>query len=93
MEIVNARIDSTMLGIEGHGIMTCMIGLDYGGSHQGFGGYGFDQQKEKGNYDAGRVGTVYGCTFILRVLEVVGVKGVLAALKRGRELAQQERGA
>lgn len=39
MEIKNAKIDSTMLGYEGHGILTVEITLDYGGSMQGFGGY------------------------------------------------------
>lgn len=39
MEIKNAKITGTMLGYEDHGILTCMIDLDYGGSGQGFGGY------------------------------------------------------
>lgn len=74
VEIVNARIDSTMLGVEDHGIMTAMIGLDYGGSHQSFGGYGMDEPiKENGEFK-GRRGTAYGCEFIRRVLEVVGVE-------------------
>lgn len=38
-EIKNARIESTNLGFEGHGIFSYMIFLDYGGSGQGFGGY------------------------------------------------------
>lgn len=28
-----------MLGFEDHGILTCMIHVDMGGTHQGFGGY------------------------------------------------------
>lgn len=35
--IVNARIESTMLGFEDHGILTLCLTLDYGGSGQGFG--------------------------------------------------------
>lgn len=36
----NARIESTWLGPEDHGIPSCGIVLDYGdGGHQGFGGY------------------------------------------------------
>lgn len=35
----NAIIDSIYFGIEGHGIPTIMVGLDFGGTHQGFGGY------------------------------------------------------
>ena len=30
MEIKNAKIESTMLGTEDHGIMTCYLYLDYG---------------------------------------------------------------
>ena len=33
----NAKIDSTSLGFEDHGIFTVMLGLDYGGTHQGAG--------------------------------------------------------
>lgn len=37
-QIVNATIDETMLGIEDHGIFTCVLYLDYGDSStQGFG--------------------------------------------------------
>lgn len=40
MEIINAKIDSTWLGYEDHGILSAMIIVDYGdGGHQGFGGY------------------------------------------------------
>lgn len=34
-----AKIKSTMLGFEDHGIFTYMLQLDYGGSSQGAGGY------------------------------------------------------
>ncbi|HMG44611.1 MAG TPA: hypothetical protein VK611_24975 [Acidimicrobiales bacterium] len=34
-----ARIESTQLGPEDHGIFTAMVHLDYGGSAQGAGGY------------------------------------------------------
>lgn len=39
----NAVIRSTFLGREDHGIMTCFIDLDYGGSSQGFGGYALER--------------------------------------------------
>ena len=42
LEIKNARIESTMLGIEDHGSMTFFLYLDYGGSGQGMGGYVLD---------------------------------------------------
>lgn len=45
IEIKNAIIKKTMLGFEDHGIFTCWITLDYGGTRQGFGGYSFG-----GNY-------------------------------------------
>lgn len=39
-EIINARIESTMLGIEDHGILTCFLTLEWDDtSVQGFGGY------------------------------------------------------
>lgn len=71
MEIKNAIIENTSLGTEGHGIMTIWLHLNYGGSGQGFGGYSlddYDEKKEK------RIGTAYGCEFIKRILEVVGVE-------------------
>lgn len=41
-EIRNAKIGTTFLGIEDHGIMTFYIGLDYGGVSQSAGGYYMD---------------------------------------------------
>ena len=70
METKNAKIIDTMLGIEDHGILTCMLTLDYGGSAQGFGGWELDNfSKEFGR----RIGTAFGMEFInllLRTLEV-----------------------
>ena len=37
-----AKIDSTMLGIEDHGILTAWLQCSYGGSGQGLGGYALD---------------------------------------------------
>lgn len=42
--ITNAKIRSVSLGFEDHGILTCWLNLDYGGSAQGFGGYGFSHR-------------------------------------------------
>lgn len=39
-EVENAQIESTMLGIEDHGILTFWLYLAYGGAGQGCGGYG-----------------------------------------------------
>lgn len=35
----NARITKVFVGFDDHGIPTCMLSLDYGGTGQGFGGY------------------------------------------------------
>ena len=59
-ESKNAKIASTMLGIEDHGIMTCMLTLDYGGVSQGFGGYDLKYGP-------------YGVKFLREILETVGV--------------------
>ena len=39
MKEINAIIESTMLGIEDHGIMTFFLYLQYNSCGQGFGGY------------------------------------------------------
>ena len=57
-EIKNAIIESTTLTLnEGHGIPSCMIHLNYGGSSQGFGGYDL---------------RYYGLKMITSILETVG---------------------
>jgi hypothetical protein len=68
----NALIESTMLGIEGHGIMTCYLMLKQEGTGQGFGGYSLDgpynhKTKEREH------NKVCGY-FIKRILETVGVE-------------------
>ena len=73
--IKNARIESTTLGFEDHGIFTYWVMLDFGGSGQGFGGYGLDEPRTDGaGKYLGRRGTVYGCDAIIRLLEVLGVE-------------------
>src|SRR3990167_10576868 len=75
MQIVNAKINGTMLGIEDHGIMTASVELDYGGSGQGFGGCALDEPiKDASGKFLRRQGTAYGCEFIKRILWVVGVE-------------------
>lgn len=70
-EIVNAKIDWTMLGNEDHGLFTCQLGLDYGGVHQGFGGYSLDQYIKEQDARKDIVGA--GTEFIKQILWVVGV--------------------
>ncbi len=73
-EIKNAVINSTMLGVEDHGILSCFIHLQYDGGGQGFGGYAMDSPTRSANpKDERRVGTAWGMEFIRRVLDVVGV--------------------
>lgn len=70
METINARIKSTMIGYEDHGIMTAYLMLEYDGCGQGFGGYGLD---EPGLDGGDRMPTIYCGAFIQEVLKAVGV--------------------
>ena len=66
----NAKIKSTMLGVEDHGIMTARLFLDGGGWGQGFGGFGFDyEDRQQGR----RVGEGFGIGFIRGVLDTLEV--------------------
>lgn len=71
MKEKNAKIVSTMLGYEDHGIFTFMLQLDYGGSGQGAGGYGLDEWNETLSK---REGTKYGMDMLIAILETVGVR-------------------
>lgn len=73
MEIKNAIIKSTMLGIEDHGIMSFYLNLDYGGSGQSAGGYCLDNPIHQGNTFIRRIGTAGGMSLIMEIMEVVGV--------------------
>ena len=68
-EITNALITATTLDFTG--IMTAWIHLDYGGSGQGFGGYGLDSYDE---IKKERVAHKACGFFIMRVLETVGAE-------------------
>src|SRR5882762_1048797 len=56
--------------IEDHGILTCLLMLDYGGNGQGFGGYAFDQWDENKKC---RVGFAYGIDFILGIFKALDI--------------------
>ncbi len=73
MEVRNAVITSTMLGIEDHGIMSFYLYLDYGGSGQEAGGWSLDTPVKIGNTFLRRVGTAEGLSLIMKILDVVGV--------------------
>jgi len=62
----NAKIGSTMLGREDHGIMTFMLQLDFSGSGQGCGGYSFSNHEKKGDCS-------FAIDLISKILDVVGV--------------------
>jgi hypothetical protein len=70
-----AKIRNVQLGWESHGIFTCQIDLDYGGSGQGAGGYSLDgpRHDENGKF-LGRVGTAYGMEWIIRLMRACGVE-------------------
>ncbi len=61
----NAKISSTMLGFEDHGILSCFIQLEQPGSTQGFGGYRLDAPKDGNSY--------LGTFWVTRILKTVGV--------------------
>lgn len=69
-EVVNAKIESTILGYEDHGIMTLWLHLTYGGSGQGFGGYALDKWIETSKK---RVGTGLGLDMIGEILQIADV--------------------
>lgn len=74
IETKNAKITSTMLGFEDHGIMTLFLNLKYGqSSAQGAGGYCLDAPlKVKGVFKR-RIGTALGMDLIMSILKVVEV--------------------
>lgn len=71
LTIENARIVSTMLGREDHGILTCYVHLEGNGMVVGWGGYAFDSWDDSLKR---RVGAAYGMEFIAAVLDVAGVE-------------------
>lgn len=70
MEIKNAKIKSTMLGREGHGVMTFMIYINAYGFSCGVGGYCLDEFNPATQT---RVFRAESMEAISKVLEVVGV--------------------
>lgn len=70
MKIKNAKIRSTMLGREDHGIMTFMIFIDADGFGCGIGGYSLD---EFNSATQTRVFQAKYMEVISKILEVVGV--------------------
>jgi len=71
IETKNAKIESTMLGYEDHGIFSFYIHLNYDGSGQSAGGYALDNYiKEKDK----RIGTALGMQLIIEILKVLNIE-------------------
>lgn len=72
IETKNARIESTMLGTEDHGILTCYLTVAYDKClRQGFGGYALDRFDKTRDC---RIGTAYGMEFVSRIMQTIGVE-------------------
>ena len=69
-----AKIESTMLGREDHGIWTAFLFVSYGASSQGIGGYGLDgpTHDDDGKF-VRRVGSAFGMEWIMRATAACGV--------------------
>ena len=72
IEIMNAVITKTHLGLENHGIFSYMLSLDLsGGGSIGWGGYAlddFDKELKR------RIGTAPGMELIMQIMAVVNVE-------------------
>ncbi len=64
------KVDDVELYIEDHGLLTIFVHIDFGGTHQGFGGFCLDTYNEKTERREGFAG---GTDFILRLLQLFGV--------------------
>jgi hypothetical protein len=69
-----AKIESTMLGLEDHGVVTAYLHLKWDGSGIGVGGYCLDTPvKKPDGTHSHREGTGYGLDHIMRLTQTVGV--------------------
>lgn len=71
-----AKIQSTMLGIEDHGIFTAMLNVQYeGSSGQSIGGYSLDEPRRSDDDSKflGRFGSAYGMQFVMEIIKAAGV--------------------
>lgn len=69
----NAKIKSTFLGMEDHGIWTFSLNLDYGSAGQSAEGFCLDEPRHKNEKFIGRFGTSKGMQAIMEICKVVGV--------------------
>ncbi len=74
MEICNAKIVSTFLGVEGHGILTCQIHVGGEAWGQAFGGYGLDEPiLDENDKFVCRRGAAFGMEWINQLLKTLDV--------------------
>ena len=67
-----AKITHTTFGWEDHGILTCVLHLDYGDAgRQGAGTYCLDSYNKRLKE---REGTAFGLEFLMRCMEAAGVR-------------------
>lgn len=71
LRVENAVIESTMLGPEDHGILSCFVMVSGDGWGCGFGGYALDRYDKVAKE---RRGTAYGLEFIRRILTTLEVE-------------------
>jgi hypothetical protein len=71
-EIVNAKIASTTLGPEDHGIFMWWLHLEMDGTGVGFGGYGIDEYDKQLKIRIDKTGM--GLETIKAIMETVGVE-------------------
>ncbi len=64
------KVKEVFFGREGHGLMTLWVHVDFGGTGQGFGGYGLDSFDKKRDR---RVGTAGGLDLVMRLLDLFDV--------------------
>lgn len=67
-----ARVESAELA-KSHGHAVCLVMLDYGGEHQGFGQYSLDEWYEPWSR---RRGTAAGMDYLIRLLAVFKAEGL-----------------
>lgn len=70
LEIKNAKIKSTSLGVEDHGIFTAYLNIEGDGWGCGFGGFGLDEYSKN---EGKRIGHAFGVDFIKGILETLDV--------------------
>lgn len=72
-EIQNARIESASIRFDRGTFLSIWLGLDYGGTGQGFGGFVLGAKTDGSAKAAAGNREAYAALFIVRVMEIAGV--------------------